>query len=104
MPTLFKFSLPINDTIYPNIFLGPYAAYLIDSEMSVNGVSVDTENFLNDFDAGVLAGAGIDFKVAGHKITLEGRYSRGMVNITNVDSDNEDIKNESVMFLVGFTF
>jgi len=114
LPLLFKFSLLINDTIYPNLFFGPYVAYLINAEDKVNNGVTRKITALNDFDAGAVVGAGIDFKVSGHKITLEGRYSRGMVNIADsnfkyqgneTDQGNKtDVRNESIMFLVGFTF
>jgi len=107
IPVLVKLNI-LPGPISPNVYGGGYYSFLLSAKgvASIGGVesSTDIKDQLESKDYGALVGAGVDFKLAAIKITVEGRYNIGMANIAKDAEPGFSVKNESWMFLVGLSF
>lgn len=105
IPLLAKYNLGLSDKISPHLVLGPYAGYVINS--SARGVTfsnVDSlEDFTNEFDFGLMGGAGIDLNVAVTTINIQARYSYGFTSVFN-DGFDADAKNGVISLVAGIMF
>lgn len=94
VPLLLKFSVPIAETFYPNVFLGPQAGFRLSEKRSVtsgNNQIVNTQK-TNGVDYGGVFGAGIDFKLERVALSFDGRYVLGLNELEAADEFN-DIRN-----------
>jgi hypothetical protein len=111
VPLLLKLSVIPLGPIRPIIYAGGYGAYLIKATGvevvgGVSGPPVDLIDSYQKYDYGVVGGAGIDFKLPGITLSIEGRYNYGLRNIwiTTAPDDTTAWKNRSMMALVGIGF
>jgi hypothetical protein len=117
IPVLVKFDIPVAGTIVPALYAGPYIGFLMGAEIEASyedeSESVDVKDYTKSMDYGLTFGAAIDFNLAAAKLFFEGRYNYGLTTID--DSWGEDvfgepglgeldIKNHSIMFMVGVAF
>jgi opacity protein-like surface antigen len=113
---LAKVTVPTEGNIKPHFLAGPYLGIKASHGWSAN-VDVDPadeeevdamlDEYLKGTDFGLIFGAGIDYVLdSGHMITLEGRYGFGLTSIIDDDSEGEstDLKNNSITFLLGYSF
>jgi hypothetical protein len=108
VPVLLKLSVIPMGPIRPVIYAGGYGSYLLKAKgiMTVGGVpeEEDLGEMFEKYDYGVVGGAGIEFKLPGISISIEGRYNYGLKNILTDPSAGESVKNRSMMALVGIGF
>lgn len=94
MPILAKMRFLSGGKIQPNIFCGPGLSI---KTIAINDVGVLED--INGFDCGFIVGAGIEYQ----RLSIDLRYEIGMVNFDK-SADDIDLKNQTVSFLIGFTF
>jgi hypothetical protein len=108
VPVLLKLSVIPMGPIRPVIYAGGYGSYLLKAKgvMTVGGVpeEEDLGEMFEKYDYGVVGGAGIEFKLPGISISIEGRYNYGLKNVLTDPGDGESVKNRSMMVLVGIGF
>jgi hypothetical protein len=108
VPVLLKLKVIPVGPIRPVIYAGGYGAYLIKANgvMTVDGVpeSTDISDEYQKYDYGVVGGVGLDFKLPGISISVEGRYNYGLKNILVDPSAGDSLKNRSMMALIGIGF
>lgn len=113
---LAKVTVPTEGNIKPHFLAGPYLGIKASHGWSANvdvdaedeaGVDAMLDEYLKGTDFGLIFGAGIDYVLdSGHMITLEGRYGLGLTSIIDDDPDegSVDVKNNSITFLLGYSF
>ena len=82
-PILLQASLPL-PVISPHLLLGPNIGYLLWANMGSNRNSqlFDIKDDFNNFDFGVIIGAGLEYRIAPLiKANLDYNYSMGLLNI-----------------------
>ncbi len=97
VPLLLKFSIPINATFFPNVFVGPQAGFRLSEKRSVilaNGNQIVNTEKTNGIDYGGVFGGGIDIKFDNVVLGFDGRYMLGLNELKSADEFN-DIKNGS---------
>jgi len=109
VPVLLKLKIIPAGPIRPVIYAGGYGACLIKANgvMTVDGVPgepQDLKDGYQKYDYGVVGGAGLDFKLPGISISVEGRYNYGLMNILRDPAPGDSWKNRSMMALVGIGF
>lgn len=94
MPLLFKVSFLSENTLRPNIFLGPSLGILF--------TAFNDRALLDDIrstDAGVVLGAGIEI----WKTSMDIRINEGFLNFDQSANDI-DLRNRTISFMVSFKF
>ena len=122
VPLLAKISFSSGSSIRPNLQIGPAMAILLsakdDWELSVTGeeqgVSMtisesdeeDVKDDFKDIDFGLVFGGGLDFDVGTGTVTVDARYSLGLLNIPDVEGDEDEpsIKNNVISVMLGYSF
>lgn len=97
LPLLFKFNLTDNF----NLQAGGYASYLVNSKVKAEGAvdfERDVTDNLQEFDAGLAAGVGVDF----NPISVGLRYNYGLTAIGKENTAFEDAKNSSFSLYVAY--
>jgi opacity protein-like surface antigen len=112
---LAKVTVPTEGSIKPHFLAGPYIGIKASHGWSAD-VDVDPadeefidemlDEFLKGTDFGLLFGAGVDYVLDnGHMVTLEGRYGLGLTTILDdMEGEEVDVKNNSITFLLGYSF
>ncbi len=114
----------------PNFMIGPYADFILESELTVsltsasaeglfeNGfVGVNTKPYTSKQVYGIAMAGGIEFKTEPVILTLEGRFSSSFSNVFNESVEDlqlngdyillklvENAKHEYLSILIGFNF
>lgn len=108
VPVLLKLRVIPAGPIRPIVYAGGYGSYLLKAKgvMTGEGISEseDLEDMFEKLDYGVLGGAGLEFKLPGVSLSVEGRYNLGLANIMKDVPEGEWVKNRSIMALVGIGF
>lgn len=117
VPVLAKVDLPVGGSLIPVLYAGGYASLLLDSklvaEVEGEGGTLGLKDYTKSYDAGLVFGVALDFSAGTGTMTIEGRYNLGMVEIDDgigggifgvEDAEGTDMKNESLMIMVGYTF
>lgn len=95
VPVLAKINVGPPGPFSPHFVAGPYAAYNINSEYDISAgsasASEDFSEFTSEIDFGGVIGVGADFSLGITKLNIQGRYSRGLIDINDngVDGDGE---------------
>lgn len=97
VPVLAKFSFAPGPA-QPNVYFGPYIGFPVKSELSGNGISLETDN--EQTDLGGIVGAGVDFNVGLTTLNLGSRYSFGFTNAF----DGGEGKNSVISIVAGIEF
>lgn len=97
IPVLAKFNL-IPGPISPHIYLGPYAGFVLNSEATGGGISINIDNAQTDF--GGIIGAGADINAGVTKLNIGARYGFGLVDII----DGAQGKNSAISIVAGISF
>lgn len=84
----------------PNVFFGPYLGFNVDSEIENPDFSVDTDDFFESTDAGVVVGAGVDVS----QVSIGLRYTAGLTNVVANEDFEDNQKNGAFALTVGFGF
>jgi hypothetical protein len=90
IPLIFKLRIPATETIYPYLSIGQSVGYKIgDNSQQQNGVEnsfIDaTDNFTN-FNLATLAGVGVDFESELVFFSVDARYVRGNINVSETEN------------------
>lgn len=92
LPLVTKYVVSPRAKISPIVTAGPVISWNIDSRVRYNAVGSDTQfnqpdDSIKSLDYGVAVGSGIDFSWDLRRITVELRYTRGLANLIDDDSD-----------------
>ena len=94
LPLLAKMTFLSEQTLQPNIFIGPAFGLTI---MAVNDVTVLED--IRGYDLGLVLGAGVDI----WKLALDIRFNIGLLNFDQ-SAENLDLKNRTFSIMVGYAF
>lgn len=104
VPVLAKFSLGPPGPISPSFVIGPYAGYLLNSEIKGENESGSITRNLDDdtatVDFGLIAGVGVDFNLGLTKVNVQTRYGYGFIDAF----ENQDSKNRVLSITAGIMF
>ena len=116
LPLSFRYQFALKKKHHPNLFLGPYFAFLIHSKRTktYDGITETgkAEN-AKTYDFGLVTGFGYDFKISSGQITTEIRFGYSLINILNpIENqlpyygtvDSPKARNLSLTLLVGYRF
>lgn len=95
VPVLLKFGFSAPG-VTPNVYFGPYANFLLNSEVANNTGSLNLEDNTKNSTFGIIIGADIDVS----KFQLGVRYSAGLTNVAD-DNFNDEAKNGAFALTVG---
>jgi len=103
VPILFKLRIPIDETFYPHVYIGPQFSYNLRGDYEVeafDAITVQRELDVRKVDAGGVMGFGLDIKSDRFFFTADFRYGLGGINI---DSSDEPflLKNKDLSVLLG---
>ncbi len=98
VPVLLKFSFPAPGAT-PNVYFGPYANFLLNSEIANDNGSFNLEENTKNSTFGVIIGAAVDVS----KFQLGVRYSAGLTNVAD-DNFSDEAKNGAFAVTVGVSF
>ncbi len=107
VPVLFVFSTapPRSGGTSIQVFGGPAVAFKISAkgtgsfEGETTNVDIPDED-IKSVDLGVAVGAGVAFG----RLTIDGRYTIGLSNISTDESDSANVRNRSLAVLAGIRF
>ena len=98
IPVLFKYNFP-GETIKPNLYVGPALGILLGAKVEEEDIKDDTKST----DFGLVIGGGITYPIGNGAITGDIRYNLGLTSVDDTGAD-EDIKNNVIQILVGYSF
>lgn len=106
VPVLFKVMLPVEDHIYPNLFIGPTFSYKMNSSASTKNTETGTVVNFNEGDVrkqetGGIIGGGFDFETQHIFINLDARYGFGF---NSLGSNTLELKNRNWAFMLGLGY
>lgn len=103
VPVLFKYSLGKSDktALRFNVNLGPYAAYLLQSEVEIGDQSIDMKDQTEDFELGGILGFGMKYPVGKQNLVLDLRMGLGF---TQFDKVNSTPNNKYIGLTLGYEF
>jgi len=117
VPVLARIDLPLTGTLLPVLYAGPYVALNVSSNVEAclgNFCGeVDIKDYTTSSDFGFVIGGGFDAELGVGTLSMDVRYNVGMTDIDDgiagsIDESLEDLqadlKNQSLMVLVGFSF
>ncbi|MEN6560077.1 MAG: porin family protein [Acidobacteriota bacterium] len=108
VPLLLKVRVIPAGPVRPIVYAGGYGSYLLKAKgIMTSPTASDSEDITDTFqryDYGVVGGAGLEFKLPGIMLSLEGRYNYGLANIIKDPGESDSAKNRSMMVLVGIGF
>lgn len=101
VPILVKYVFPTEGSFEPCVYAGPVISFLMSAKIG----DEDIKDFVKSTDFGVAFGAGAEFAVGegGGKFHFDGRYTLGLTNASDDDSD-DDVKNGVISVFVGYGF
>jgi len=109
IPLLFKVTLPTDGKVKPLLYAGPALGILMSAKVE----DEDIKEHLKSMDIGVVAGAGIDYRMESGTLSFEARYEVGMSSIYDLDDetlelweleDQPDVLNSVISIMVGYGF
>lgn len=104
VPLLLKINAPLDGTVKPYIFGGPYAGYLIEATADGDEGSQDISEFLEDINYGLKVGLGV--KIG--SVVIDARYDMGMANLYAEDEEMGDfdfsVTTSGVVVSLGIAF
>lgn len=108
VPLLLKVHVIPAGPVRPIVYAGGYGSYMLNAKgVMTSGEgsdSADLDDMFQKYDYGVIGGAGLEFKLPGLMLSVEGRYNLGLANIIKEAGEGESGKNRSIMVLVGVGF
>ena len=108
IPLLLRLDVLRSAAVRPFLAAGGYGSYLYRAEgVLVIGSDRTVTDLIEEYqryDFGLVASAGLAFKLDGFTISIEGRYDYGLVNILKYPAEGESMKNRCLTALVGIGF
>lgn len=113
-PAVFKLNIPMEGKLNPNVYAGPFLAFLLSAKGPFMGEGdvveddVDIKDYMNTVDFGAVLGVGFEYQLSKGSITFDARYSLGLTKtgdseMLDLQSD-PDWKTKTVSFLLGYSF
>lgn len=101
VPLLFKYSLGKSDqtALRFNVNAGPYAAFLLKSEIEKNEETTDLSEQTENFEAGAILGFGMKYPVGKNNLILDLRLGLGL---TDFDKTNSEPNNKYIGISLGY--
>lgn len=117
-PVLAKVSIPTEGSVKPNLFFGPALGIKTSAKITANVEpgSLDISDGIKSIDFGLVFGAGMDVELGSAKLTVDGRYTLGLISVddsladllgsTTVDDSlaDLDMKNSVISIMIGYAF
>ena len=104
VPVLARFSTPASNGSSFHVFAGPSFGFKLSAEAvdSFEGEeeTTDLDDDVKSFDLGLVIGAGVEFG----KFVIDGRYSWGMTDLNNDDTEDLKVKTRTFSVMAGFRF
>jgi Outer membrane protein beta-barrel domain len=104
VPVLVKYAIARTASRTFHVFGGPSIAFKLSAESSATvgdqTIEDDIGEEIEDFDLGLVVGAGIDFG----RLTVDGRYTFGFSNLAADEGDPQKARNRTVSILAGILF
>jgi hypothetical protein len=104
VPVLARFSTPASSGASFHVFGGPSLGFKLSAEAvdSFEGEeeTTDLDDDVKSFDLGLVLGAGVEFG----RLVIDGRYSWGLTDINNDDSEDVKVKTRTFSIMAGFRF
>ncbi len=118
IPVLARYAFLPGKSFRPCVFAGPAVAYCIGSELDFSAgflsADVDIGSLTHVSDFSLVAGAGFECPIGGHRLTFDARFERGFTNVImsgdfevngSVQTiDVDDFKNYGFVFMAGYMF
>lgn len=107
VPVVFKAGIPIDETFYPHILIGPQYSFALSRTYSVgnNDGQVEFEDAdINKNDVGGFFGVGLDIRSKRLFWTIDFRYGMGAIQVSDNDNANLDLKNQDFTISTGVGF
>lgn len=103
VPVLFKYSLGKSDhtALNFNVNLGPYAAFLLNSELEMDENTTDMADATENFEAGAILGFGMKYPVGNDHLLMDLRLGLGL---TNFDKADIEPNNKYIGLTLGYEF
>lgn len=104
VPVLARFSTPASNGTSFHVFAGPSLGFKLSAEAvdSFGGEeeTTDLDDDVKSFDLGLVLGAGVEFG----RFIVDGRYSWGLTDINNDDTEDVKVKTRTFTVMAGFRF
>jgi hypothetical protein len=104
VPVLARFSTPATNGSSFHVFAGPSFGFKLsaEAESSFEGEedSDDLDDEVKSFDLGLVLGAGVEFG----RFLIDGRYTWGMTDLNNDDTEDVKAKTRTFSIMAGFRF
>ncbi len=105
IPVLLMYQFPMEGSVTPSIFAGPYLGILLSAKDEFAGEEIDVKDVVKSTDFGLVFGAGVDIKAGDKgKFIVNGRYALGLSNANDFLPDELSYKNAVISFFVGYAF
>lgn len=105
IPVLLKFNVLPVGPVRPVLFAGPSFGVLLKATGRMTGVEdADIADMFEKTAWGAVFGGGLDFKLAGIALSIDGRYHMGLTNIATEVGEGESVKNKGFSVLLGLGF
>lgn len=100
LPLTARFGSTTGDNLHFHAFTGPQLGIKLSAKAKDDrGTEIDLDDELKSWDFGWTAGVGVEM----NRISLDARYTLGLTNIDNSDSDSS-LKNRTFTVLLGYRF
>ena len=106
LPVLLRVSFPVSTTVVPYITAGGAVSYNLQAIVTSDapGVSVQEISDIRKIDYGISAGGGVQMYIANQKFILDARYTFGLSNIHNAETDPLDLKHRTITVVLGWLY
>lgn len=111
LPLFLQYRLRTRATAYPRLFAGPFAAFKMESYLTITpregGLAIiEQDQSVESLDYGVAFGLALDFEFAAQLFTVEARYTRGMRDVSRPDPllGDPQLNNAGLVFMVGLHY
>lgn len=98
VPLLLKINAPVDGSLQPFIFGGPYAGYLIEATSDSEGESQDLTELLNEIHYGLKVGVGVNIG----PVLIDARYDMGVANLYKEDEELDGFDGDFEFTTTGF--
>ncbi len=128
IPVLFKYMIPTEGNMKPNLYVGPALGLLTSAKIDVDitdliastQTSIDVKDIYKSTDFGIAFGGGLGVAMESFSLLFDVRYTLGLTKVIDVDGYNEyfdytqgdpeflteapNVKNSNLSFMVGVFF
>lgn len=102
VPLLFKLRLPIDQTFYPHVLIGPQGSYAVSRKYTADGDGVADDINVRRSDVGGVVGAGMDVQSDRFFWTIDFRYGIGILNLDDNENFEYELRNSAFTLATGF--